>query len=283
MHLGLAAWGFRETPLKKQLAITRKLGLRLLELSIAGCPNDALRKGAPPAEINMVKELFAESGIELSCAAGGSDFTLPDAGKNQRQLDDLKRMIDLGNKLGIKFLRIFAGFSPVDEVTGRRWEQMIACLCETVEYASGTGLVPVVETHGGVNSFPPGVKHFHSTSSEPAALLKILREVPGLNVNFDPANLFAAGVKHPEDVYLQIKDRVSYAHLKDFVPVAGTGCFLPAACGESRMNWHGLLDVMDKFHGPALIEYENVADVEAGCRRSLEFLYRMGVVNDDVR
>ena len=46
MNIGLAAWGFRETHLQKQLAITRSLELDLLELSIAGHRNDVLQLDA---------------------------------------------------------------------------------------------------------------------------------------------------------------------------------------------------------------------------------------------
>ena len=42
MKIGPAAWGFRETPLEKQLEITKNLGFSYLELGIAGHENDFL-------------------------------------------------------------------------------------------------------------------------------------------------------------------------------------------------------------------------------------------------
>ena len=272
MRLGLAAWGFRESALERQLQITKRLGVRLLEFSISGQPNDALKTGASPEDIRQVRELFAKYGVELSCAAGGNDFTLPDADANLQQLDALKRTIDLAHELGVSHLRIFAGFSPLAEVTGQRWDLMIDCLRQTLDYAKPSGVIPVVETHGGVAGFPEGVKHSHSASSQPESLLRMLSELPDLQVNFDPANLFAVGIAHPEDVYLRIKSRVAYAHLKDFAQVPGTDYVKPAACGESSMDWRKLLDAMSDFAGPALIEYENTCDVEDGCRRSLNYI-----------
>ena len=38
MLFGNASWGFRETPLEKQLEITSEMGLELLELGIANAP-----------------------------------------------------------------------------------------------------------------------------------------------------------------------------------------------------------------------------------------------------
>ena len=278
MHLGLAAWGFRETPLEKQLEITGKLGLDLLELSIAGHHNDVLQSGASSGEIAGVRDLFKRYGVKLSCASAGNDFTLPEKADNLKQLASVKRVIDIASEAGADRLRIFAGFSPVTDVTGGRWEVMIDCLRQVAEHAAAKGIVPSIETHGGVTATADGVKHFYSTSSQPAALLKMLSELPEtMKVNFDPANLYAIGMKHPEEVYAKIKDRVNYVHLKDFVPVAGTDSLKPAACGESAMDWGALLKAMADYDGPALIEYENVEDVEDGCRRSLQFLRKFGI------
>lgn len=278
MHLGLAAWGFRETPLKKQLEITASLGLDLLELSIAGHQNDVLQPGASANEIAEVRKLFKGHGIKLSCASTGNDFTFPEKADNLKQLESIKRVIDIAAGTGAEQLRIFAGFSPVADVTGNRWDVMIDCLRQTAEYAGRKGIVPVIETHGGVTSATNGVKHFYSTSSHPATLLKMMAVLPeSMKINFDPANLYAVGIKHPEEVYAKIKDRVTYVHLKDFVPVAGTDSLRPAACGESDMDWVALLKAMAGYSGPALIEYENVEDVEDGCRESLQFLKKFGL------
>lgn len=273
MRFGNAAWGFRETPLKRQLEITRAMGLDLLELSVAGHENDRLQLEATDRDIAAVTTLFAKAGIELSCAATGSDFTLPRRDDCLAGLNRVKRVIDIGGKLGIRYLRIFAGFAPVAEVTGERWRTMIECLRIAGEYAAAAGIVPVVETHGGITCHADGVTHFFSTSSEPDTLVRMLDELPmTLMVNFDPANLYAVGIAHPETVYQRIRERVAYVHLKDFVRLPGTGHLKPAACGESAMDWNSLLSAMSDYDGPALIEYENVEDVEDGCRRSLTFL-----------
>jgi len=276
MRIGLAAWGFRESSLERQLQVTSGLGLKLLELSVAGTERDFLQLDADAAKIMKVKDMFRSSGVEMACAATGNDFTGADRAESLRQLEKVRKVIDICSALGVSQLRIFAGFSPASEVVGKRWETMVECLRKVLAHAAGSGVEPVVETHGGVAKAPGGgVIHFHSASSSEAALSKMLAEVPGLKLNFDPANLFAAGIERPEEIYLKFKDSVTYAHLKDFAPhqSSPTG-LLPAACGEGPMKWEPLLKAMKGFEGPALIEYENAEDVEDGCRRSLEFLKR---------
>jgi len=276
MILGNAAWGFRKTPLEKQLEITRSMRLKLLELSVAGHPNDRLQLDSSSLQIATVKRLFQEYGVKLCCFSTGNDFTLKNKSECIAQVENVKRVVDICNKLGGGYLRIFAGFAPLEEVVGERWQTMIECLRETAEYSQNKNVIPVIETHGGVRAFDNGVEHFFSTSSEPDCLCRMLNELPdSIKVNFDPANIYAVGIKHPEEVFLRIKDRVVYMHLKDFVRIPGSTLLRPAACGESDMNWRALVNVVEKYQGPALIEYENVEDVESGCRKSLEFLKRI--------
>lgn len=266
MRFGNAAWGFRETPLDEQLKITSDMGLELLELGIANAPND-LPEDSDGSQLDEVKALYKKYGVELLCAATGNDFTNGD----DSDIKKIEHVIDMCQKLGVKYLRIFAGFSPVSEVVGQRWDNMISCLNRVYAYAKEKNVIPVVETHGGVNAFDDGVEHFMSTSAEPQALLKMISEVPDIQINYDPANLYAAGIGHPEDVYEKIKDKVCYAHLKDFT-AQKSGHLLPSACGESDMDWSAILCAMKDFNGPALFEYENTCDVADGCRRSLEYI-----------
>lgn len=273
MMLGNASWGFRETPLEKQLKITHSMGLSLLELSIAGHSNDRLQLDASPAQIMAVKKLFQIYVIKLGCFATGNDFTLKNTAECFAQLEHVKRVVDICCELGGGYLRIFAGFEPVEEVIGERWQAMIDCLSETAEYCQGKNVIPVIETHGRVKNYDDGVEHLFSTSSEPDVLCRMLAGLPkSMKVNFDPANLYAVGIKHPDEIYLRIADRVAYVHLKDFVRVPGSSHLRPAACGESDMDWSALMDALSEYRGPTLIEYENIEDVESGCRRSLEFL-----------
>lgn len=264
MRFGNASWGFRETALEDQLRITHQMGLSLLELGIANAPND-LPLSITDEEIEEVKRLFGKYEVELFCAATGNDFTYG----NADDLPKLKRVVDICEKLGIKILRIFAGFSPVEEVVEERWECMIRCLTEIADYSKN--VVLAIETHGGVNGYEDGVLHFHSTSSKPEALERMLAQLPvSVKVNFDPANLWAVGIQSPQSLYAAIKDRVAIVHLKDFVTLP-SGHMKPAACGESDMNWCEIMATLNPDI-PMLFEYENVEDVGDGLMRCHQFI-----------
>jgi len=264
MKFGCAAWGFRELPLEKRLEITKKSDLTILELGIENADTDVKLTDS----VAEIKELYAQYGIELVCAATGNDFT----NGNKDDVEKIKKVIDMCAELGVKYLRIFAGFSPVEEVVGKRWDVMIEALTEVGNYSKEKGVTLAVETHGGVNGFDDGVEHFYSTSTKPEVLKKMMEQIPkNVYFNYDPANLYAVGIKNPEILYEEIKDKVCCVHLKDFVKLP-SGHLLPSACGESDMDWNAILKSLADFDGPALFEYENTEDIKEGSVRCYKYI-----------
>lgn len=270
MEYGLAAWGLRLTPLRDQLAMTKRLGVRHLELGIVGFRNDLLQVDSKPCAVETVRDLFGSADLEPSCAATGNDFTLENETAVRQSLDRTLAALNLADMLGIRYLRIFAGFSPVAEVTGERYDLLKGCLKKVYEAAKETQVLPVMETHGGVEALADGtVRHFASISTEDETLEKLLNDIPSMKLNFDPANLHVLG-KDVVAFYRRYGEKIAYTHLKDFVR-QGMG-WIPAACGEGNMDWKGLLTAMRSFEGPALLEYEIPADAERGFADSLKFL-----------
>lgn len=268
MRFGLAAWGLREEPLEAQLRITRELGLDLLEFSIANYAKDALQIPCADAEIANVKALFQRYGVRLECGCTGDDLTNDDVEEQKRKV---AAVIEVSARLGLKYLRVFAGFNSDSRVHGERLTRMLGALRELNALASGKGVTLCVETHGGVAALADGaLLHFHSVSTRVDQLRKILDA--GASLCYDPANLSAVGCAAPEAFYRLFRDRIPYVHLKDFKDVPGG--VVPAACGEGRLDWDALMGALQDYDGPAMIEYELPGDVKDGMARSLDFLRR---------
>ena len=269
MKFGSAAWGFRETPLEEQFKITADMGLEELELGIANAPRD-IPLDVSENELERVKKLSEKYGVKTSCAATGDDFTT-----GTDDIEKLKKVILICEKLGVKYLRIFAGFTALKEVTGEKFDIMVKALKEVSLYAAEKNIVPVIETHGGVNGFDDGVEHFESTTTDLETLKKILSLLPeNLRICFDPANLYAVGIKKPESFYEEIKDKVAYAHFKDFKSLE-SGHLKPSHCGDSDMDWNAILNAMKDFDGICMFEYENTEDIKEGLKRSYEHIKKL--------
>ena len=275
MNLGTAAWGMREMRLEDQVVLTKALGLDVMELSIAGYDKDFLQLEASSIEIETIINLFQKVGVKLRCACTGNDFTEVDPDSITRSVEKVKRVIDIVADLGITWLRIFAGFSSDSMVYGARFDAMTSSLAHVVAHARERGVILVMETHGGVAQNGNALVHFNSATTRVDLVAEILERVPGLMLNYDPANLAAVGSVDPIQFYDRFRERIAYVHLKDFKKVAGG--VVPAACGEGLLNWPQLAKTLSEFTGPALIEYEIPADIEDGFRRSLNYLGKLGL------
>ena len=270
MEIGLAAWGLREETLESQLEITSSLGVDLLELSIAGYERDRLQVWSGDEDIAGVKELFAKYGIRLECGCTGCDFTFDDV---QEQVGKVKSVINIASKLGLKYLRIFAGFNSDSVVIEDRFEAMLKALKQVNDYAVSKNVTLCCETHGGVTRLKNGaLVHFSSPTTRVDLWKEILKT--GVSICYDPANLTAVGAVCPVKFYTDFADDVKYVHLKVFQDVPGG--VTPAACGEGRLDWHLLAIALKKYNGPALVEYELTGDVRDGMERSLKFLKKYG-------
>lgn len=272
---GAAAWGFRELSLEEQLKMCSELHVSCLELGIANAPKD-LPEDASDKQIQKAVRLYQEYGIELNCAATGNDFTCGTKEEICTQTEKVKRVIEICQKAGIKYLRIFAGFSPVAEVTGERWDNMIAALNETADHAEKCGVVLAIETHGGVNTFEDGVEHFASVSTEKEPLKRMLREIrKNICFVFDPANLAAVGHENLEEIYELLKDRIAYMHAKNFVRLS-SGHLDPSAVGNGIFDWEMFMKLCSAYSGEILVEYEKPETLREGTLESIRSLEKWG-------
>ncbi len=271
MRLGLAAWGLREKSLESQLKLTCSLGLDLLEFSIANYAKDVLQVGATKAQISEVKDAFRQHGVRLECGCTGDDLT---CGSIPAEVAKLREVIDISAALGLRILRIFAGFSSDSAISSQRLEAILEAFRELHDYATERSVTLCVETHGGVSVQGNGsLLHFHSITTRIDTWKRIL--ATGVSICYDPANLTAVGAVDAVRFYTLFKERIPYMHLKDFKDVDGG--IVPAACGEGRLDWRAFAKATADFDGIAVMEYELPQDVEDGMRRSLSFLRQIGL------
>ena len=266
MKLGNAAWGFRETPLEEQFKITSDMGLQILEIGIANAEGD-IPLDVSDDELLKIKEMAKSYGIDILAAATGNDFTT-----GKEDILKIKRVIDICAFMKIPNLRIFAGFTPLADMTEEGIGAMINALSEALDYAKEKGVTPVIETHGAVEGYEDGVEHIMSTTTDLETLKKMMSELPdNAKICFDPANLYAVGVKKPEVFYNVFKEKVQYAHFKDFKKLL-SGHLKPSYCGDSDMDWGAILKAMKDFEGFCVFEYENTEDIKDGLEKCKKYI-----------
>lgn len=274
IRIGAAGWGFREMDVPRQLDVVKELGLHSLELGIANAPKD-VREDAAVEVLEQIRSAYVQRGISLEFAATGNDFTLAEEALVEADVKKVLRVVDICSFLGIRCLRIFAGFSPYGEVDEMRFQRMIRALNLVTRYGKDQGVTAAVETHGGVAGFSDGVLHFHSVTTEITCLERLVKETDeSLKFVFDPANLDAIPGADGKEVLELLGPRISYVHVKDFVRLPGDH-LRSAAMGEGRADWKGMIKQVLRWTGDLMIEYEETEDIRDGTRRSRDFLERI--------
>ena len=266
MKLGNAAWGFRETPLEEQFKITSDMGLQILEIGIANAPKD-IPLDVSEEELENIKAMAKRYNVDILAAATGNDFTTGNA-----DIEKVKKVIDICNSLNIPNLRIFAGFTPLENLSEEALDNTKNALFEVCLYAAERNVTPVIETHGAVDCYDDGVMHIMSSTTDKEVLKSIINALPdNAGICFDPANLYAVGINKPEEFYEEFKDKVVYAHFKDFKKLL-SGHLKPSYCGDSDMDWEKILDAMKDFDGFCVFEYENTQDITEGLEKCKAYI-----------
>jgi len=89
-------------------------------------------------------------GQDITGTPVGNNFALPPGKARDRQVESLKRWIDISADLGSPAIRIFAGSAPrgVKEEEARKW--VVECIERCGEAAARRGVFLAIENHGGV-------------------------------------------------------------------------------------------------------------------------------------
>ena len=270
-QLGLACWGLRELPLEEQLALTARLGVSAMEFSIANAPKD-FPLSITDADMAWIRKRYDAAQIPLTYVVTGNDFTQPDPAAVEADMLKVQRVIALCAALGAKYLRIFAGFSPAEDVVGERFTRMAQAITAMAEVAEQKHVTLALELHGGVTPSGAGMKYIHSVTTRMDRLEELLARVPqSVALLLDPANLWAVGVTDPRPYYQKFRDRIAYIHIKDFATLPD-GSLRPAACGASALDWPAFVTLAHDFQGALMVEYENPEDVEQGMRTCLHYM-----------
>ena len=152
LRIGCAAYSYRKylTTGKMTLEEFIKLGW---ELGLDGVELTAYYfQSTDDSYLYKLKRLLLSYGLDLSAAAVGNKFTLPDSTERMKEVEKVKRWVDIALKLGAPCLRVFAGGVPEGYSEEDAFNWTVSSLKECVKYAEAQGVVLALENHGGITS-----------------------------------------------------------------------------------------------------------------------------------
>lgn len=196
------------------------------ELGLDGADVSIVHLASTEADyLNTLRGQASDAGVQVAMLVTYADFTHPDAAERVRQVDELRRYIDVAAQLGAPFIRVTAGQAHPGLERAAATEWAVAGLTACLDDAADKGVTLCYENH------TKGYAWTYNDFSQPADIfLEIMArtEGTGLRLLFDTANTLATS-DDPLQVLAQVKDRVSMIHTND---IARVGHFEPVLLGE---------------------------------------------------
>ena len=160
-------------------------------------------KSTEPEYLDALRHLAFRNGVPFSGVACGSSMVQASAEKRREVLADIKKWVDVTDRLGASHLRVFGGQLPAGATVKQGTDWVVESMKPACDYAGTKGITLGIEDHAGVTqSADVCLEIMHRVNSPYAGInLDITHFIPG-----------------KEDPYAQIKACVPYAthtHIRD--------------------------------------------------------------------
>ena len=172
---------------------------------------DGFFRSFAPEDVDPIVKAMEETSQITSMLCFSPDFTHPDPGERQRQLERQKAAIDLTVRLGGRHCRTlsgqrFPGLTRADGVA-----RTVECIHRSLEYAERRGVVLCMENH-----YKDGLWHYPEFAQPEDIFLEIVEQIesPFFGVQYDPSNAIVGGYD-PVTFLERVRHRVVTMHASD--------------------------------------------------------------------
>lgn len=198
--LGCPDWGF-ET-IVEYAAAHGFQGIELRgikrQMDLSKCP-----EFENPEQIAATLARLNKNKLQIVDLGSSCSLHYADAAKRKENLDEAKRFIDLASALHCPFIRVFPNNIPKEEDKQTVFERIASGLNDLGEYAKGSGVKVLMETHGELVRGEDLLTVMQLVSSKQAGLV------------WDIANMWTITKEAPADVYPKLKKWIFHIHIKD--------------------------------------------------------------------
>jgi sugar phosphate isomerase/epimerase len=178
------------------------------EMDLPKCPE--FNKTNLPASLRLIKD----NDIRIINLGSSVNLHFAQEEKRKSNLDDAKRFIDLSEQLECPFVRVFPDDLPPDQTVEQTLDLIISGLITLGEYAKGSNVTILLESHGKV--------------VYKDMLLKIMAGAnhPKVGLIWDFFNMWVVTKESPMEVFDTLGKYIKHVHIKDANLVDGK----PAYC-----------------------------------------------------
>ena len=238
--LGCPKWDW-----KTILSEADRLGYAAIELR--GIQNEMDLTKRPEFGGTQLKQSLKDLdalGLRISDLGASTRLHEFEPAKRSAQLDEARRFIDLAHRLKSPYVRIFGDQIPPGQTKQATVGRVIAGFRELGEYARGSGVAVILESHGDFTDSP--------------TLLEILKgaEMPTTGLLWDAHHTFVAGKEQPAETYRQLARYVRHTHLKDSRPEGDGVRYVLTGAGTVPVRETVRVLVANGYRGYYCLEWE---------------------------
>lgn len=214
------------------------------ELDLTKCP------AFSATNINETKKIFAENNLLITDLGSSAALHHADTAKRKNNLDEAKRYIDLAAELESPYIRVFPNNLPADGDTKATLDLIVSGLNELGEYAKGSNVSVLMETHGDVIKV--------------ADLLYIMQKKEQHNTGliWDFFNMWSVTKEPPSMVFNKLKKYIRHIHVKDGMVKNGEEQYTLLGKGEAPVKEVFQLLQRSNFDGFYSFEWEKMWHLE---------------------
>ena len=164
--------------------------------------------------------VMREKGLQFVDLGSSANMHIADMTERKKNLDEGRRFIDLAQQINCPFVRVFPNGFPKDQERDQTIDLIIKGLLELGDYAKGSSVSVLMETHGDVTKIDDLEKIMQSAGNEHTGLV------------WDVANMWTVTKDSPVEVFRRLKKYIRHTHIKDAKLVDGKVQYVLMGQGE---------------------------------------------------
>lgn len=193
LRTAICAYSFRNALQSKQMSYEDLVNLAV-DLDVDGL--DLTVYWFPSTEDSFLlplRRLAYRNAVEIYSISVRSDMCKPAGPEREKQAADLRKWVDVANKLGASHIRVFGGTVPKGSTEEQAAGWVTEMLKEAAPYAGSKGVLLGLENHGGI-------------TEKASTIIQIVKGVdsPWVGVNLDTGNF-------NRNAYQQIAEILPYS------------------------------------------------------------------------
>lgn len=164
------------------------------------------------------RKLVEDHGKVIPMMCCSPDFTHPDIGFRNKEIEKQKKWIDMAYSLGGSYCRVLSGQRRPDLSIDEGVKYAAECIENCLPYAQERNITLIIENH-----YKDDFWEYPEFAQKMDVFCKLVNRIhhPNFGVNYDPSNTYLAG-EDPLELLKRVADRVVTMHASDRYLLSGT-------------------------------------------------------------